>query len=105
MTLHTLADIKQSRAYKNMEHSSTQKTEEQRSLKRRRDMAYAVLKRARRDGGRDDEDALRRAYEEARVTYAEMRNNSGMAPSSSHGRGLATYLHADVECETEIETM
>ena len=84
-----------------MVQSSTQKTEEQQSLKRRRDMAYAVLKRARRDGGRDDEDALRRAYEEARVTYAEMRNNSEVP----HGRGIATHLHADVECETEIETM
>ena len=76
------------------------KTEEQQALKQKRDKAHAKLKRAERDGW-GDEDALRRAYEEARVAYAEMPNCSGLR----HGRGLATHLHGDVECETEIPTM
>ena len=44
-TLEALGDTKQSRE---------NKSEEQQSLKRRRDMAHVVLKRAKRDGGPDD---------------------------------------------------
>ena len=83
-----------------MVDGSAKKTEEQRAAKQNRDKAYAKLKRAERDG-RADLDAMRQAYEEARVAYAEMRNCSGL----QHGRGIATHLHGIVRCGTEIETM
>ena len=100
-TLHSLAHIKESREYKQLVEASTKKNDEQQSLKRRRDMAHVVLKRAKRDGGPDDVDALERAYKKARVAYAKIRNSSALLDRT--GVAASALLHGDVEIQTEIE--
>ena len=100
-TLQTMADIKESREYTKMVESSTKKNQEQQSRKRKRDLAHCLLNHAKRDGVPDDVHAAARAYKKARMAYTELRNSSGVR----HGEGLATYLHGDGECLTDIETM
>ena len=51
-------------------------------------MTHVVLKRARRNGEPDEVRASERAYEKARVAYAEMRNSS----AALHGKGVATHV-------------
>ena len=73
-TLCSLDQIKQSDEYKIMVETSIKKTEQQQVYKRKRDQAFSALKRARRNGERDDEDVLQKAYDFAYEEYARVRN-------------------------------